>query len=157
MAIDTVDRRLLRELQRDASLPDDVLADRLGLSPLAVRSRREALAAGGAIVRHVVVVDPALLDPGIRVLILVAFADESPALAQAFERRMAADPAVVQCHAITGEYEYALLVQADDAADFGRWGQQALLADGNILRYSSSVLTRQVKDEWPPLVPVSHS
>lgn len=154
MAIDAIDRKLLRELQQDARVSDEALAQRLALAPDVVRARRAALRERGAILRDVAVVDPALFAPELRVLALVGFARESRQLTEAFQQRMAADPAVLQCHAVTGEYEYALIVRVRDAAEYAAWGQRTLLSDSNILHYSSFVLNATVKDVGQGLVPL---
>lgn len=155
MAIDAIDRKLLRELQRDAEASDEVLGQRLGLAPALVRTRRAALRARGAVIRQVAVVEATLLAPELQMLALVGFAHDDPRLAEAFERRMADDPAVLRCHPLTGEYEYALVVRVRDAAEYARWGQQALLSDRHLLHYSSFVMGPAVKDEWQALVPLA--
>lgn len=154
MAIDASDRRLLRELQRDAGASDEGLAERLGMTASVVQARRAALRAAGIVQREVAIVDPAVLLPQVQMLALVGFAcDERPLIA-AFEQRMAADPAVLRCHRLTGEFEYALVIAARDAEQYAQWVRQALLADGNILRYSSFVIDATVKDEPQPPVAI---
>ncbi len=44
--LDAVDRRILRELQRDGAIRNDVLAERVGLSPSPTLRRVKALEAG---------------------------------------------------------------------------------------------------------------
>lgn len=153
MAVDASDRRLLRELQRDASASDEVLANRLGMSASAVQARRAALRATGIVQRDVAIVDPTVLLPRVQMLALVSFAHEDRALVAAFEQRIAADPFVLRCHRITGEFEYALVVAVRDADQYARWVRQSLLADGNILHYSSFTVDAAVKDE--PQAPVA--
>lgn len=147
MPIDASDRRLLRELQRDAGASDEVLAQRLAMAPRDVRTRREALRAAGIVRREVAIVDQAVLSPQVQMLALVGFARDERQLIAAFEERMAADVAVLRCHRLTGEYEYALVIGAQDAEQYGQWVREALLADGNILHYSSFVIDATVKDE----------
>jgi Lrp/AsnC family leucine-responsive transcriptional regulator len=147
MAIDASDRRLLRELQRDAAASDEVLAERLGMTPSVVRTRRAALRAAGVVLREVAIIDAALLAPEVQVLALVGFARDERSLIEAFERRMATDAAVLRCHRLTGEYEYALVIRTGDAEQYAQWVREALLADGNILHYSSFVIDATVKDD----------
>lgn len=147
MAIDASDRRLLRELQRDAGASDEILAARLGMTPSVVQARRAALRAAGIVQREVAIIDPALLAPEIQVLALVGFARDERSLIEAFEQRMATDPAVLRCHRLTGEYEYALVIRARDAERYAQWVREALLADGNILHYSGFVVDATVKDD----------
>lgn len=154
MPIDASDRRLLRELQREAGASDEILAARLGMTPSVVQARRAALRAAGIVQREVAIIDPALLAPEIQVLALVGFARDDRSLIETFEQRMAIDPAVLRCHRLTGEYEYALLIRARDAEQYAQWVREALLADGNILHYSSFVIDATVKDEPQPPVAI---
>lgn len=152
MPIDASDRRLLRALQRDAGVADEVLAERLAMAPPEVRRRREALRAAGMVRREVAIVDPAVLSPQVQMLALVGFARDERQLIAAFEQRMAADPAVLRCQRLIGEYEYALVIGARDAEQYAQWVREALLDDGNILHYSSFVIAATVKDD--PQAPV---
>lgn len=45
--LDSIDRRILRELQRNGALRNDVLAERVGLSPSPTLRRVKALEEGG--------------------------------------------------------------------------------------------------------------
>jgi len=152
MVLEPSDRKLLRELQRDAGVSDDELGRRLGLDPSDVRQRRDALRAAGVVRREVALLDPTLLSPEVLVLALVGFTRDDAAWLRTFEQRMAADLAVLRCHRLVGEYEYALVIRVRDAAEYAQWSRDVLLADGNILHYSSFVMDATVKDEpQPPL------
>jgi len=65
--IDAIDRRILRELQRDGALRNDVLAERVGLSPSPTLRRVRSLEEGGYVRSYVALLDPARLGlvPGI--------------------------------------------------------------------------------------------
>lgn len=119
-----------------------------------MRRRLEALRRSGAIRREIAVVDPSVLGPGVRVLVMVAFARESAEVYRAFQERMAGEAPVAQCHSIAGEFDFALVVRAADPAVYEAWAQRVLLADPNIKRYSSFVIWSTVKEEWQPLVPL---
>lgn len=154
MRLDALDRRLLRAVQEDARQTYAGLARLCHSSPSSVRRRLEALRRSGAIRREIAVVDPSVYNPGVRVLVMVAFARESAEVYRSFQARMANEAPVAQCHSIAGEFDFALVVRAPDPTAYDAWARRVLLADTNIRRYSSFVIWSTVKEEWQPLVPL---
>jgi Lrp/AsnC family transcriptional regulator len=67
--LDPIDRRILRELQRDAGLSLKTLADRVAMSASSVWRRVQDLEAAGVITGRVTLVDP--LKVGLKVCILI--------------------------------------------------------------------------------------
>ena len=65
--LDTVDRRIIRCLLEDATLSNNDLAERVGLTA-APLSRRLARLYGAGVIRQAVVVDPAAVGLGFRPL-----------------------------------------------------------------------------------------
>jgi DNA-binding Lrp family transcriptional regulator len=66
---DRVDRAILRQLQRDASISNVALAEKVNLSPPACLRRVERLREAGLIRATVALLDPKALDAGMLVLI----------------------------------------------------------------------------------------
>src|SRR5690242_16284369 len=71
MTIDEVDRRLLAELQQDATLSYAVLGQAVGLSAGAAHERVRKLKAAGVIRRTTIEVDPAALGTGVLAYVLL--------------------------------------------------------------------------------------
>ena len=57
MMLDEIDRRIIRELQRDGRLQNNALARRVGLSPSPCLRRVKILEEAGVISRYVAIVD----------------------------------------------------------------------------------------------------
>ena len=86
MALDDIDRRLLAELQLDASESLEKLGERVGLSRNACWNRVRRLEEAGILKARVALVDPAKINLGLSVFIAVktnehdqAWSDASPA------------------------------------------------------------------------------
>jgi Lrp/AsnC family leucine-responsive transcriptional regulator len=154
MKLDAQDRKLLRAMQRDARQTHAALGRKIHLSASSVRRRLEGLRRRGVIRAEVALLDPAAFPQSISIVVLVAFTRESARVYADFQRRMRADTSVMHCYSIAGEYDFALLVQAPNAAAFEQWGHKQLLADGNIARYSSFVVWSTVKQEMQPALPM---
>ena len=81
-ALDTLDRRLLAELQADGSLTSDQLSERVGLSPSAISRRIRRLEADRVIEKRVAVVDPARVGHGALFIVGIEVERERPELVQ---------------------------------------------------------------------------
>lgn len=59
----TIDRKILKSLQRDARIPNIKLAEEVGLSPSPCLRRVKLLEEAGVISRYVALLDPARIGP----------------------------------------------------------------------------------------------
>ncbi|MBE0587543.1 MAG: Lrp/AsnC family transcriptional regulator, partial [Hydrogenophaga sp.] len=89
MALDSIDVRILSELQEDGSLSNVELARRVSLSPSPCLVRVKALENEGVIQRYVALADPKALGLGLNVFISVSLKEQSKAALAEFERRIA--------------------------------------------------------------------
>jgi Lrp/AsnC family leucine-responsive transcriptional regulator len=71
MELDSIDRQILRELQRDAQITNVELSRRINLSPSPCLARVRALQERGVILRRVTLLDPRQLNLGLNVFIHV--------------------------------------------------------------------------------------
>jgi len=152
MALDAQDRKILRALQGNANLTHTELGRRVHLSPSSVRRRLAVLRRNRTIQSEIALLDPAVLGKGIVVLVLMSLKKETPRIHNDFERRIRADSAVLQCHRISGEFDFALFVSAADPSEYDLWGRRALLPDGNLERYSSFIIMTTLKYSPQPLI-----
>jgi Lrp/AsnC family transcriptional regulator len=82
--LDRIDRRILYELMRDATLPVSQLAERVGLSQTPCWKRVQKLEAAGVITSRVAIVDPAAIGLGLTVFVEIEAADHTPEWRAAF-------------------------------------------------------------------------
>src|SRR5688572_10183701 len=155
MALDSKDRKLLRELQIDANLTHAELGRRVHLSPSSVQRRLATLRHNRTIRGEIALLDPMVLGKGVVVLTLMSLKKETPRIHNDFERRIRNDPAVLQCHRISGEFDFALFVSAADPAEYDLWGRRVLLTNGNLERYSSFIILTTLKNSPQPLIALS--
>lgn len=125
--LDRTDRAILRQLQRDADIPNTRLAELVHLSAPACLRRVERLKARGAIRRIVALLDPAATDATMVVWIGVVLDRSTPAAFAAFEQAVQKLDACMQCHVVTGEFDYVMLVRTRDNASFNRLHAEQLL------------------------------
>ena len=145
--IDSIDRRILRELTRDGRLPNVQLAERVGLSPSACLRRVQELERAGVIRGYRAVLDPAKLGLGFTAYLAVGLSVHTKASQQSFERAMLAAPEVRECHNITGTVEYLLRVEVPDIPAFKRFHGEVLGALPQVTTITTYVIMESPKDE----------
>ncbi len=119
--MDQIDRILIALLQQDGRLSQATLAARTGLSQSAVNERLKRLTASGA-VKIVGQADPQAVDMTLLAFIFVAL--DTPSRDDGFRAAMTAEPSVLECHHITGDWSYLLKVRASSVASL-----EALISD----------------------------
>jgi Lrp/AsnC family transcriptional regulator len=117
-ALDRIDRKILFELQRNATIPIAQLAERVGLSQTPCWKRVQKLEQAGVILGRVALVDPSKIGLGLMVFVEVAAMDHSPAWRDRFAEVVSSLPEVVDVFRMAGEVDYLLRVVVEDMARF---------------------------------------
>lgn len=112
--MDDFDRRILRELQRDAGLPISEVARRVGLSASPCWKRVQRLEREGVIRRRVTLLDPDRIGFGLTVFVSVRAAAHTPEWLERFAAAVEAMPEVVELYRMGGDVDYMLRVVAAD-------------------------------------------
>lgn len=144
-ALDATDLAILSALQLDAGLSVAQIAERVNLSPTPCWRRIKRLEEVGAIKARVALLDPALLGFDVAALVTVRLERADRPARQAFEAAVAAVDAVLECHAISGDWHYALRAVARTPAEFNGLMQTALWTLPGIAALSSSLVLDTVK------------
>ena len=123
---DQIDRRLLSELQRDASLSQRELADRAGLSQNACWRRLKVLNASGVLQGSRARLNRRLLGLDLVVFVMLRTRHHSTGWLAAFRRHVLTIPEVVDFHRIGGDYDYQLKVVTEDMTSYDRVYQRLI-------------------------------
>nr|WP_301011521.1 Lrp/AsnC family transcriptional regulator [Halomonas sp.] len=142
--MDRTDRRILKLLQEDATLSNVALAERVNLSPAACLRRVEKLKRDGVISRVVAHLDPEQLQAGMVVLIGVVLDRSTPESFAAFEEAAQKVSGCMECHVVTGEFDYFMLVRTRDSQSFNRLHAEQLLYLPGVRQIRSFMGLRQV-------------
>ena len=143
--LDITDRRILRELQQDGALRNDLLAERIALSPAPTLRRVRALESAGVIQRYAALLDPERVGLAVRVKVDVRLASQARTAVDAFSKAVSAMPEVVECMILFGEWDYQLTVVARDVEDYQRFVFDKLSKLPGIATYRSTLIMRVVK------------
>lgn len=143
--LDTLDRKILTELQRDASLPLDALGERVGLSRNACWRRVKALEAAGVITARVALLDANLLGLGLMVFMQVRAAAHDAEWLEAFARATRAMPEILSVYRMTGDLDYLIRARVADMQGYDRLYQR-LIAKVPMGDVSASFVMEEIKD-----------
>ena len=125
--LDRTDRAILKLLQRDASLSNVALAGKVHLSPPACLRRVERLKTAGFIRGIVALLNPRSLDAGTLVMIGVVLDRSTPDSFTDFEKAAQKVSGCLECHEVTGEFAYFMLVRTKDSDSYNRLHAEQLL------------------------------
>jgi len=143
--LDEIDRRIVRALQRDASLSHAALADHVGASAASVWRRVRALERAGVLGATVRLADPARLGRSVNVMCQVRMHRQTTDARAEFEQFISAREEIVECYAMSGEWDYLLRIAVRDVADYDRFIRQGVLAHPSVANAASNFALRQVK------------
>ncbi|RTR02436.1 Lrp/AsnC family transcriptional regulator [Halomonas nitroreducens] len=146
--LDRIDRRLLDALQRDARLTSVQLAERVGLSPSPCARRIRRLEQQGWISHYRAVLDKSCLGLGITIFVQVRLSQHQDVLVERFEAAVRDMAEVIDCHTVSGAFDYLLHVVTHDLPAYERWVRR-LQKLPMINTVDSSFAIRAVKDDGP--------
>lgn len=142
--LDPIDRRILRELQADATIPVAELADRVGLSQTPCWKRVKRLTDEGVIERRVALLAREKLDLGLVVFVSVRTSRHDEEWLALFAKGASSLPEVVEVYRLAGETDYLLKVVVSDIASYDRFYKR-LIATAPLTDVSSAFAMEQIK------------
>jgi len=117
--LDRTDLRLLAELQKDASLSNLELADKVGLSPTPCARRVKRLVTEGFIERQVAILNPEKLGYDLTAHVSISMDRHTPDRFENFEAEIATYDEVIDCSVVTGQSaDYLIRVVVKDMKHF---------------------------------------
>jgi Lrp/AsnC family transcriptional regulator len=143
--LDAIDRKLLSELQRDASLSHAELADRVGASTASCWRRIRALETDGVLGRHVRLVEPARIGRGVNVLCHIKIKNHSAETTEAFESFVASRNEIIECYSMSGDWDYLLRILVADVDDYNHFLMRTVVRHPSVATGSSHFALSQVK------------
>lgn len=118
--LDSIDKAILRTLQRDASLSQRELAEEVGLSQNACWRRLTRLRETGVITGQTVRLDMEQIGFALTVFVLIRTRQHSAEWLDQFRKSVLAIENVIDFFRIAGDYDYMLKIVARDMNDFDR-------------------------------------
>lgn len=146
--LDATDRRILEQLQKNNLLTNQDLAEVVGISPPACLRRVRRLRDGGVILGDVAVLNPAYAGRFMTALVEVTMERDRIDMIDNFKRAAMAEPAVRQCYFVTGDPDFALVVQVPDVAAYENFTRRFLYSNPDVAKFRTMVVLDPVKFEF---------
>ena len=153
ISINEFDLKILRELQRDATLTADLLAERVALSRNACWRRMKRLEEEGYIRRKVALVDdtPGVTRDrrekaglGLMAIIMVRTANHDQDWLARFHAAVSTMPEITAAFRMSGDLDYVLHARVADVKDYDRLYQR-LIAKVPLTDVSASFVMEEIK------------
>ncbi|MCP4995101.1 MAG: Lrp/AsnC family transcriptional regulator [Gammaproteobacteria bacterium] len=143
--LDRLDRRILEELQKDGSISNLDLAERVGLSPSPCSRRVQNLEASGIIDKTVTLLNPKKLDLKLIAIIQISMDRHTPDRFENFESQLEKYPEVIACYLITGQAaDYMVEVVVPDMEKYQEFLLGKLTRIKGVTGVHSSFVMRKV-------------
>lgn len=143
--LDDVDKAALRALQEDGRLTNVDLARRINLSTPATHARVRRLEKDGYIRKYAAVVDREKAGYDLLCFIHISMQMHQLEQVENFRRLVQDMPEVLECHHITGEYDYLLKVVLRNRKDLERFVVDRLTPIPGVARIHTSLVFTEVK------------
>ncbi len=149
---DELDRLILHELQQDARISNAELARRVELSPPATLARIRRLEKSGFIQGYTATIDRKLAGYDMLCFVFVSLQLHKTEQLTGFIQAIQTIPRVLECHHITGEYDYLLKVVARNTDDLEDFLVNHLTPVPGVARIHTSLALSETKPPSPILL-----
>jgi Lrp/AsnC family leucine-responsive transcriptional regulator len=144
--LDRIDRRILRELQRDGRLANVELAKRVGLSPTPCLERVKKLEDEGYIRGYHARLNPARMGAGLLVFVEIRLLRTAMDVFEEFKQAVIALPQVLECHLVSGDFDYLIKARVADMSAYRRLLGETLLTLPHVSGSRSYAVMEEVKE-----------
>ena len=144
--LDNINMRILRALQKNGRLPNNELAQEVGLSSSACLRRVNILEESGVIDRYAAILNPLKIGCQMIVYVLGTFDDEDLRKRERFVFEMKLLPNIIECHLMAGDYDFILKVQVADLEQFNTFKERYLNKDIGIRNTKSEIILKTIKN-----------
>lgn len=143
--MDDFDRKILRALQRDASVTMAELADQVGLSQTPCWRRVKALEESGVIEQRAVLLSADKLGYSVHVLAHIRLRQHDEETLDQFEDTVRSHPEIVECFVMGGEYDYIVRILARSIDHYEQFLRKVLLHLPGVAHVDSGFALKKVK------------
>ena len=159
---DAIDLQLMDLLQRDATLNNQQLAQRAGVSPATCLRRVARLRESGLIERQVALLSHGALAQlqghGLAAIVEVSLDRQGAEHLATFEARVVEEDAVQQCWRVSPGPDFVLVVQVLDMPHYQQLAERLFTQNANVRNVKAFFATRRAKfDTKVPLTPVDNA
>ncbi|MCA0919927.1 Lrp/AsnC family transcriptional regulator [Pseudooceanicola nanhaiensis] len=143
--LDEYDRAILRLLQENNQMPQREIGAAVNLSAPSVQRRIRRMEAEGVIAANVAQVSGEAVGLPLTIIVTVELVSETPDAIDAAKRSFRDAPEVQQCHYVTGETDFVLVVCVASMPAYEEFTRRVFFGSGNVKKFRTMVSMDRVK------------
>ena len=146
-AIDKIDAKILRVLQKDGRISNLKLAEEVHLSPTAVLERVKRLTRDGYILGYEARLNPAKLRAGLLVFVEILLDRTVHDVMDNFKAAVQVRPEIQECHLVAGGFDYLLKTRVADMAAYRQFIGTVIWSLPGVRETRTYVVMEEVKHQ----------
>ena len=143
---DETDLKILRILQREPDRAINEIGEEVGLSHTPCWRRIRKMQEAGIIKGRVVLLDAERIGLDVSIFVFIKLERHSEGVLDEFEAAVSALPEVLQCHSISGEFDFILRVVVGSVRDYEKTVKGKLLKLPNVGVMNSHFALSEIKN-----------
>jgi Lrp/AsnC family leucine-responsive transcriptional regulator len=153
--IDDLDRRILEQLQQDASLTNQELATRVHASAPTCLRRVRRLVEEGVITRQVAILAPEKIASSLTAIVEITLDIQAAEHLAQFEQSLMHEAAVLQCYRVSTGPDFVVIVQVRDMPAYHALVHRAFTAQANVRNVRTCFSVHRSKFETRVEIPTA--
>ncbi|MFZ6819334.1 Lrp/AsnC family transcriptional regulator [Undibacterium sp. Ji22W] len=143
--MDNYDLNILRHLQEEGRISNLQLAEKIHLSPPQTLRRVRALEEAKVIRGYTAQVAPSAVGLGVMAFVSLSLDREQYRNVREIERHFMAFPDIIECHTISGDFDYLLKVVASDLKGLSQFLTDKLMQVPGVGNLRSMICMEEIK------------
>ncbi|WP_435048291.1 Lrp/AsnC family transcriptional regulator [Formosa sp. S-31] len=143
--LDTVDKTILRILQKDSKKTAKEIANKLNLTVSPVYERIRRLEQQGFIKKYVAILDKKLIDRSVTTICQVSMRYHNEAFIEKFEEQIQSLEEVQECYHMAGQVDFILKINTQSLEDYHNFVKYKLSKIENIGILNSTFVLKDIK------------
>ena len=144
--LDKIDLKIFKLLQQNARIPMTELAEKVGLSTTPVTERVKRLERDNIISGYHARLNPHAVGQSLLVFVEIKLRSKSGNIFEDFRREVTRIPQILECHLVSGEYDYLIKVRLADMSAYRDMLGNILLQLPAAAESRSYVVMEEVKE-----------
>jgi len=144
--LDKIDRRILKILQQDGRMAMKDLAEQVGLSVTPCIERVKRMERDQVIAGYYARVNPHQLRASLLVFVEITLDHKSGNMFEQFRREVQRIPEVLECHLVSGDFDYLIKARIGEMADYRKLLGDILLQLPGAVQSKSYVVMEEIKE-----------
>jgi len=144
--LSTIDRNILRVLQKNGRTSYAELARQVGLTSTPCIERVKRLESDGVIQGYTALINPEFLDAALVVFVQIRLNRSAQDAFEDFRNAVAALPEVQECYLVSGNFDYLIKARVADMNAYRKFYGETLLTLPEVQECTSYVVMEQVKE-----------